>query len=157
MLACPKNVHYVIPPWFIPSYLFIPKSFSFYHISYCSVLHIKGVIINRVYNECCLVSNYYRVVCRNPLFGQDYLDYLTSKYSVPPTSVYEYEPYSYDTENYDKPQYSFNESTKENTTPNPESREYLTFVQSISPDITKLKMELKKSRYGAIHKSITVE
>lgn len=72
------------------------------------------------------------------------MDYLTSRYAVPPSSVYEFDSYPYEHEPLPKT-YTFMEEDERggDDPPSPRAREYLTIVQSIAPDIERLRQKSK--------------
>lgn len=85
---------------------------------------------------------YFSPLCSVELFGKEYMDYLTSRYAVPPSSVYEYESYPYEYEPIPK-SYQFMEDQEGvvDDPPSPRVREYMTIVQSIAPDIERLRVK----------------
>ena len=78
--------------------------------------------------------------CSVELFGKEYMDYLTTRYAVPPSSVYEYDSYPYEYEPIPK-SYSFMDDRDRTVDdpPSPRVREYMTIVQSIAPDTERLR------------------
>lgn len=80
------------------------------------------------------------------MFDQAYMDYLTAQYSVPPSSVYEYDTHSYE----HKPiarEYQFNEQEEETGRESPDpltNREYISIIHSIQPDINRIRAKTQK-------------
>ena len=69
---------------------------------------------------------------------ESYAEYLDSDYYVPPCSVYEYESYPYEYDPIPK-SYPFMGDDEEAGPPSPRNVQYFTIVQSIGPDIDRLR------------------
>lgn len=73
------------------------------------------------------------------------MDYLSSSYYVPPSGIFEYDSYSYEHEPIPKSYQFMEEEEGDDGACSPRNVEYLTFVQSIAPDLAALRAKTKRT------------
>ncbi|XP_067949700.1 uncharacterized protein [Watersipora subatra] len=83
------------------------------------------------------------IVCCSSDLASAYVDFMDSDYFVPPSSIYEYESYPYENEPIPK-SFSFMEAEEGADLSSPKHLEYFSIVQSVGPDIDRLRSSIKQ-------------